>query len=90
MFFDPRDYTQKDGTLIAYAWPGGYPILYYTVSGDVLCAACALCALASDDDPVKAAEIHYEGPPLECADCGEWTESAYGDPNAPDKEETPC
>ena len=28
-------------TLDAYAWPGGYPILYYDDEGNELCADCA-------------------------------------------------
>ena len=39
----PRD----NGVLIHTAWPGGYPIVYYTADGDTLCGECAQ-ATASD------------------------------------------
>jgi len=32
--------------LPAYAWPGGYPIVYYDNDGSPLCASCASEALA--------------------------------------------
>jgi hypothetical protein len=74
--------TMPDGTLPAYAWPGGYPIVYYTESGLTVCPVCA------DDpdtsDPVADADIYWEGPPIVCDDKGEMIDSAYGDPEAPD------
>ncbi len=32
---------EPDGKLPAYAWPGGYAIVYYTQDGGSLCAGCA-------------------------------------------------
>lgn len=60
--------------LPAYAWPGGYPILYATDEGCVLCHKCA----TSDD----AHFIHYEGEPLHCEECNKITDSAYGLPES--------
>lgn len=69
----PRD---SDGTLAAFAWPGGYPIVYWTHNCDaVLCAACAEGA-----DDIENADTYMEGPALVCDDCGKILESAYGDP----------
>lgn len=73
--------------LPAYAWPGAYPMIYVDLSGpgdyghygDVLCATCAWRAIVTDDTPM-ASDVHYEGPPEYCADCGIAIPSAYGDP----------
>jgi hypothetical protein len=68
-----------DGSFPAFAWPGGYPIRYYTRDGLCVCAACA----ASDtSDPATDADVYWEGPAEACDDCGTMIESAYGDPEA--------
>ena len=95
--------------LIAYAWPGGYPVVYYDRNCAELCPDCATrlrreYALACQsafwawvdsgeeyrehastfsgpdcsDLPVSG-DIHWEGSPIQCADCGEDIESAYGE-----------
>lgn len=66
----------KDGQLPAFAWPGGYPIMYFTQDGSTVCPDCA----NKDDtsDPVKAGDVYWEGEPMECDDCGKPIESAYG------------
>lgn len=70
----------SDGRLSKYAWPGGYPILYLTKLGDVLCADCANETEQDRDhyDPVEAADVHWEGDPLQCDGCSNEIESAYG------------
>jgi hypothetical protein len=73
-----RDST-SDGTLPAYAWPGGYPIVYYTEEGLTLCHRCANDPDTSD--PVADADVYWEGPAIVCEDKGETIESAYGDPD---------
>ena len=70
----------SNGKLPAYAWPGGYPIIYITKDGETLCAACASVA-----DDVEGADVFYEGAPEECAECCTTIESAYGDPEEPDE-----
>lgn len=79
----PRD---RAGKLSAYAWPGGYPILYHTKDGCVLCSLCAdLSDRNKDEFPgFKPVEyfIHYEGPSEFCGECGKEVPSAYGDPEA--------
>ncbi len=75
--------TRVDGSYPAYAWPGGYPIQYFTSEGAVLCSTCA-----SDPDIVDpaggetlvGADIYWEGPELQCEGCERAMESAYGDP----------
>ena len=89
---------QSDGKLPAYAWPGGYPIVYIVADGGTLCPACAngengsQAADAIDpqcpDDKqwrVIGFSIHYEGPPEICDHCGTEVESAYGDPDSPEE-----
>lgn len=76
----------------AYAWPGGYPIIYLDACdssgacpdsdpGSVLCADCATDH--EDRGGKVAPSVHYEGAPEECSACGKVIESAYGDPAAP-------
>ncbi len=73
--------SSPDGAeLPAYAWPGGYPVVYYTRDGLTVCARCANDPDTSD--PVTAGDIYWEGPTLACEDKGEPIESAYGDPDA--------
>ena len=71
----------EDGKLPAFAWPGGYPILYYDQDGDEYCADCA------EDDPlVTDASVYYEGPPVRCVECRTLLKSAYGDPDESEKD----
>jgi len=76
-----------DGTYPAYAWPGGYPLLYTTADGSLLCPACANSDGQEDDpdDPqwhIVAQDVIWEGPPTYCDHCSAEIESAYGDPDA--------
>jgi len=72
--------------LPAYAWPGGYPLVYTGGQNEFLCAACAQRALDNPDgwDEWLPDDyfIHYEGPPIFCSECNAEIESAYGDPYA--------
>lgn len=68
-----------DGLLPAFAWPGGYPILYLDKDCEPLCADCATKSDWSDAE-VIAADVYWEGPTLQCANCNCEIESAYGDP----------
>lgn len=77
--------------LPAFAWPGGYPIVYVTADGAVLCPDCANGgngSEASEDAEPRSGwrldgyAIHYEGPPEICDHCGAAVESAYGAPDA--------
>jgi hypothetical protein len=72
----------------AHAWPGGYPIVYLTDDGEILCADCMnrereCVHFHGDADGwrVDARDIHYEGPAEHCAHCGREIPSAYGDPD---------
>ena len=76
----------SDGTLPAYAWPGGYPVLYLDGHNEVCCAECATKELDTADgcderDKPVACFVHYEGPSEFCAVCNAEVESAYGDPD---------
>jgi hypothetical protein len=73
--------STADGRLPAYAWPGGYPIVYLTRNGLVLCPDCANKPEDEYGDPAVAGDVFWEGAPMECGDCGRQIESAYGDPN---------
>ena len=82
--------------LDAYAWPGGYPLMYlaregwrneetgqledYEKSKYVCCPKCAQDIKKWPDMIVVGQWIHYEGAPEMCEYCNEFTESAYGEP----------
>jgi hypothetical protein len=68
-----------DGTLPAYAWPGGYPLFYIDEENNVLCPDCAN---KNDefDKPIVAADANWEDPDLYCDHCSARIESAYAEP----------
>lgn len=78
------DLERVNGKLPAFAWPGGYPILYLDRDNSVLCADCATKSLDDADElpqfkPVDF-YVFYEGPSDFCAQCNIEIESAYGEP----------
>jgi len=65
----------KDGSLPAHAFPGGYPIFYLEPEEGILCPDCAnMPALVEGID--KAA-INWEDGSLVCDVCGKEIECAY-------------
>jgi hypothetical protein len=72
-----------DGKLPAYAWPGGYTLVYYAEDGSTYCADCA--SQTDAEPPIVACDTYDEGPALYCDGCNAVLESSYGDP---DEEET--
>lgn len=75
-----------------YAWPGGYPRMFILEDGDALSfdgaranfreLVAAMRSRYRNGWRVAGCEIHWEGPPLQCAATGAEIPSAYGDPNA--------
>lgn len=66
---------------------GGYTMQYCDRHGDDLCARCASKpAIWAEHGPIRGG-VYYEGPTLECAECGAQIESAYGDPDANEENE---
>ena len=80
----------ESGKFDAYAWPGGYQIVYLTADGGTLCPACANGDNGSDasdtsEDPqwqIIDQDVYWEGPALTCDHCHADIASAYGDPDA--------
>ncbi len=79
----------RPGDLPAYAWPGGYPLLYLCDDGYYICPACANDPSnpvhetgEADGWRIDGYYIHWEGPAELCVHCGRAVESAYGDPDA--------
>ena len=74
----------NNGTLPAYAWPGGYPVIYITDDADVMCPKCANeeenVHFTGDADGwrIDAYDVFYEGAAVNCCNCNERIESAYG------------
>ena len=83
-------HRDDDGKLPAYAWPGGYQILYYMADGECLCPACAngengsLASETADERNwrIVGQDIFYEGAAEVCTHCNAIIESAYGNPEA--------
>jgi hypothetical protein len=82
---------ENDGKLPAYAWPGGYPIIYLFEDGGIACPECANGGNSAipRTDPSDAPEdkqwhiigydVHWEGEPVMCDNCGAEIKSAYGE-----------
>lgn len=78
-----------------FAWPGGYPLMVVMSDGECLCCDCArkdfgLVARATRDQDrsgwaAAGVQIHWEGEPEICCNCGEQIESAYGVPESEGK-----
>lgn len=86
--FDVSGWEFENHRLDAYAWPGGYPIIYLLEDRqgtDELCPECAQGFVfgeppfALDPGCVSALhrEINWEDNDLQCAHCGEHLECAY-------------
>jgi hypothetical protein len=83
-----------DGTYPAFAWPGGYPIYYLAADNGCFCPDCAngkngsLCQFPTLDPEcpddrqwrIVGQDVHWEGEPIICDNCGAAIESAYGIP----------
>jgi hypothetical protein len=67
-----------------FAWPGGYPLALLMADGEVIDARAARANYRrirrgdERDWRAVAVFVHWEGPPLICADSGRTIESAYG------------
>lgn len=78
--------------LPAFAWPGGYPLVYVFADGGCMCPDCVNANVTEVDaanrgEPLRnshggwavdSVEVHWEGEPLHCDHCGKEIESAYG------------
>lgn len=81
----PDPVTDCGGSLAAYVWPGGYPIVYVDPEDESegLCADTVREMISAGEWPANrsvGSYTHYEGAPVECT-CGKMIESAYGDPD---------
>ena len=85
----------ENGKYPAFAWPGGYPIIYVTDDSGVLCPECANgengSEASEDAEPrsgwrLEGSDVHWEGEPVTCDHCGKEIESAYGNPDAEPQE----
>lgn len=79
----------ENGRYPAFAFPGGYPIIYVLADNAVICPECANGDNGSEASPeheekmwrLVACDIHYEGYAETCAHCNALIHSAYGDPD---------
>lgn len=75
---------ESDGTLSAYAWPGGYDLYYVMDDGGVLCPACANLPEVhiggeADGWRLECADANYEDDDLFCAHCNAQIPASYTD-----------
>ena len=73
----------NDGKLPAYAWPGGYPIIYLDHRNNVVCTDCAQAALEDPDTFEKDLPVTYsvvyemhDTFVEPCAECGQLIDAA--------------
>lgn len=67
----------SNGELPAYAWPGGYPMLYVTRDGLAVCPTCA----NRDSSDLLGYDVNWEDADAQCDDCNAAIPSAYGADN---------
>lgn len=79
-----KSLRDESGQLPAFAWPGGYTMIYISKHGDTLCADCA--NEPDQTDPATDGDVYWEGPSIQCDNCGEIIESSYGDPDSQDED----
>lgn len=65
---------------------GGYPMIYHTDFGNMVCACCAKKLENDACETVEDFQVYWEGSAIQCDECGEMMESAYGDPDSEDSE----
>ena len=80
-------HRNEDGTLPAYAWPGGYQMIYFCGDGSIICPECANKldqnppeAPILDYEVLSASDVFWEGEEIICENCNRSIESAYGVP----------
>ena len=85
---------QLPSTIEAYAWPGGYPIVYVMNDGECMCPQCvkdnleqikaATESQAQDGWQIVGDDINYEDQDMYCCNCNEKIDPAYpSDPVMP-------
>jgi len=72
-----KRYMVADGSLMGIV-PGGYPVMYMTDFGNLLCATCATETMQDEYETIMDGLIYYEGDSLFCDECNAEIESAYG------------
>ena len=79
-------YKNDDGTYPAYAWPGGYTIIYIMDDGGIICPSCANGQNGSEASEssewhgwkIVGQDTYDEGDDIPCDHCGKMIESSYG------------
>ena len=71
--FNIKDYINPNRQLIAYTFPGGYPLYYILNDHNAACWRCA----NQDKKSVIQADVNYENTDLYCDECDTNIECAY-------------
>lgn len=78
----------EDGTLDAYAWPGGYQLFYVDHAGNIFCPNCAAVehtageCLEADwcgSNHLEACDANYEDEDMRCENCNGLIPASYAD-----------
>ncbi len=78
----------EDGTLEAFAWPGGYQMFYLDEEGETLCPNCAAIqhSLEECEEHGQCGEAHligadanYEDEDIYCVNCSGQIPASYAD-----------
>lgn len=72
----------EHGSLPEVTGIGGYPLIYFTDNGRIICGTCA----TKEGDAITGRGAYFEGSTLQCDECNTDIESAYGDPEDEDEE----
>lgn len=72
-----KEMMMDNGKLPAFAWPGGYPLFYFTNQSIVLCPPCANAEDYSDE--ITDYDVNWEDPHMSCDNCGQYIDPAYID-----------
>lgn len=61
----------------------GYPLVYITHHGLILCNECMTAAIHAEDEPEESGrgQVHWEGAAFPCDECDHPIQSAYGEPD---------
>lgn len=71
-----KSMMEESGRCLPLTLIGGYTLIYFSETGNVLCDECAT-EQAKDVTDVRT---YDEGATVECTNCGKHIESSYGDP----------
>ena len=68
-------YTQIFSNVTAH---GCYTVIFFDKHENILCGKCAMADFMENHETLIS-DIYYEGPTIQCEECGKEIESSYGE-----------